>query len=139
MLYLDHPFAQRRIALGLTLNDVHAFLTRRGFKYSVDLIGAMERGERTFPVESTGFVLAMSEVLQLSAASLRQTAQQITQAVRAERRFWNRLEGLRPQNKFLLKFVLQHPDITLIPGFNVWFELVKSVALQLPDCWFARP
>lgn len=139
MLYFNHPFAQRRIDLGLTLNDVQAFLSRRGFHYSAELIGAMERGERTFPVESTGFVLAMSEVLQLSAVTLRQTAQQITQAMRAERRFWNRMEGLRPQNKFLLNFVLQHPDVTLIPGFNVWFELVKSVALQLPDCWFTRP
>ena len=99
-------------------------------------MGALERGERTFPVENPGFVLAMSEVLQLSAASLRQTAQQITQAMRAERRFWNRIEGLRPQNKLLLNLVLKHPDLTLIPGFNMWFELVKSALLQLPDGWF---
>ena len=136
MLYLNHPFAQRRLALSLTLDDVQVFLSRRGFKYSVDLIRALERGERTFPVENPGFVLAMSEVLQLSAASLRQTAQQITQAMRAERRFWNRIEGLRPQNKLLLNLVLKHPDLTLIPGFNMWFELVKSALLQLPDGWF---
>jgi hypothetical protein len=70
---------------------------------------------------------------------LRQTAQQVTQAVRAERRFWTRMEGLRPQNRALLNFVLRHPDVTLIPGFNIWIELVKSVALQLPDSWFIRP
>jgi len=100
------------------------------------LIRALEHGERTFPVENPGFVLAMSEVLQLSAASLRQTAQQITQAMRAERRFSNRIDGLRPQNKLLLNLVLKHPDLTLIPGFNMWFELVKSALLQLPDGWF---
>jgi hypothetical protein len=133
---MNHPFAQRRLALGLTLDDVQAFLSRRGFQYSVDLISALERGERTFPVENPGFILAMSEVLQLSAASLRQTAQQITQAMRAERRFWNRIEGLRPQNKLLLNLVLKHPDLTLIPGFNLWFELSKSVLLQMPDRWF---
>ncbi len=136
MLYLNHPFAQRRLALGLSLADVQTFLSRRGFQYSVDLIRALERGERTFPVENPGFVLAMSECLQLSAASLRQTAQQVTQSLRAERRFWTHIARLRPQNKLLLDFVLHHPEITQIPGFNIWFEIIKSIALQLPDSWF---
>jgi hypothetical protein len=136
MVNPTHPFSQRRETLGLSLSDVQQHLSRQGFNYSVDMIRAFEQGERGYPVQNAGFMLAMSECLRMPVMSLHQTARQTTNSAQATRMFYRRVERLRPQNRFLLNFVLRHPIVTRVPGFNTWFEMVKSVALQLPDDWF---
>jgi len=138
MLNSTSLFSERRMSLGLSVNDVQLHLSSRGFNYSVDLISAIERGERRFPVENPGFLLAMAECLSMPVMSLRQAALNSIGSLRAERAFWQKAQKLRPQNQFLLRWVLQHPDVTQIPGFNTWFELVKVIALQLPDEWFVQ-
>ena len=138
MLNSTTVFASRRMSLGLSVADVQSHLSSRGFNYSIDLIHAIDRGERRFPVENTGLLLAMAECLGLPVMSLRQAVMQHIEGSRAERAFWTKAKHLRPQNQILLRWVLQHPDVTLIPGFTLWFELVKAIALQLPDEWFGR-
>ena len=137
MLNSASLFAERRMSLGLSINDVQSHLSSKGFNYSIDLINAIERGERRFPVENPGFMLAMAECLSMPVMSLRQAALNGINSLRAERAFWQKTHRLRPQNQFLLRWVLQHPDVTQIPGFSTWFELVKVIALQLPYEWFA--
>lgn len=138
MLNSTTVFAERRMALGLSVNDVHSRLSSKGFNYSVDLIAALDRGERRFPLDNPGFMLAMADCLSMPVMSLRQAAMNSINGLRAERAFWQKAQKLRPQNQFLLRFVLEHPDVTQIPGFNTLFELVKVMALQLPDEWFVR-
>jgi hypothetical protein len=133
-----HPLMLRRQTLGLSLRDVQSRLSGHGFNYSIDMLAAFERGERRFPLENPGLVVAMSQCLEMPIAHLWQAARREADTLRAERQFWNRFQRLRPQNQVLLRFVLNHPIVTEIPGFNFWFELVKSIALQLPDRWFVR-
>ena len=129
-----HPFSMRRESLGLSLSDVQVHLSRQGFNYSVDMIRAFEQGERGFPIQNAGFVLAMSECLNMPVMSVRNAAT----SNQATRMFYQRVERLKPQNQYLLDFVLRHPTVTQVPGFNFWFELAKSVALRLPDDWFRK-
>jgi len=132
-----HPFARRREEMGMSLSDLQAKMSARGFHYGVDTIGAIERGERSFPLEMPGFTLAMSECLDVPVSSLYETARASTQALRNRHTFVNHVQRLRPQNQALLRLLLKHPNLTMIPGFNFWFELAQSIALQLPDSWFA--
>ena len=136
MLNVAHPFvnlfADRRQVLGLSLVEFQTHLASHGFNYSLDMIQAIEQGDRGFPMHNPGFTLAVAESLAMPISSVQQTVRATT----AERSFWRKVERLRPQNQVLLRLVLQHPNLTLIPGFNVWFELVKAIALQLPDEWF---
>ncbi len=136
MLNVAHPlvnhFADRRQALGLSLIEFQSHLASHGFNYSLDVIQAIEQGDRGFPLHNPGFTLAVAESLALPVSSVQQTVR----ATSAERSFWRKVERLRPQNQALLRLVLQHPNLTLIPGFNVLFELIKAIALQLPDEWF---
>jgi hypothetical protein len=130
-----HPVAHRRQALGLSIRDVHAFLTQRGFNYSVEMLQAMERGERRLPL-APGFVVAMSECLRMPVTQMWQTAHVNSISMRQHNAFWNKVQRLRPQNQVLLRFILRHPQITELPGFDFWFKLAKSIALKLPDRWF---
>ncbi len=50
--------------------------------------------------------------------------------------FWNHADNLKAANKVLLRFVLKHPAVTDIPGFDVWFDLFKVALAQLPQRWF---
>jgi hypothetical protein len=136
MINSMQPFAYRRESLGLSLSDVQSRLSNYGFNYPVETLEAMERGERRFPVENPGFVLAMSQCLDMPVLEVQQVARNSVQALRAERAFWNKVGRLRPQNQVLLRFVFKHPNLTLIPGFDFMFEVVKAIALQLPDEWF---
>jgi hypothetical protein len=140
LLMLDsiHPFSQRRESLGLSLSDVQQHLSRQGFNYSIDMIRAFEQGERGYPVQNTGFMLAMSQCLDLPVSSIQQTARQTINSARTTRMYYRRVEALRPQNRYLLDFVLRHPNVTRVPGFNFWFEAIKTITLQLPDDWFRR-
>ncbi len=137
MINYTHPFVVRRQLLGLSLIDVQSHLSRQGFSYSVEMLAAFERGERRFP-ETPGFLVAMSQCLEIPAIHAWQTVRQATNALQAERQFWNKAQRLRPQNQVLLRWVLRHPDLSSIPGFDTLFELVKWIALQLPDRWFVR-
>ena len=128
----------RRISLGLSLTDLQSRLSAHGFNYSVETLRAIERGERRFPLESPGFMLAFSRSLNMPVSHVQHNARQMSQALQARNTFQNRFNQLRPQNKVLLRFVLRHPALTLIPGFDTWFEIVKSIALQLPDEWFEQ-
>jgi hypothetical protein len=130
-----HPLMNRRESLGLSLSDVRSFLSKRGFNYSVEMLQAMERGERRLPV-APGFVVAMSECLRMPVSNVWQTAHSTGMSMRAENVFWNKVQRLRPQNQLLLRFVLQHPEVTSIPGFDLCFKVVKAIALKLPDEWF---
>jgi len=53
-----------------------------------------------------------------------------------ERTFWESADKLKAANKVLLNFVLKHPAVTDIPGFDVWFDLFKTALAQLPQRWF---
>ena len=53
-----------------------------------------------------------------------------------ERTFWESADKLKAANKVLLNFVLKHPVVTDIPGFDVWFDLFKTALAQLPQRWF---
>ncbi len=136
MINSMQPFLYRRETLGLSISDVQIRLSSYGFHYPVETLQAIERGERRFPLENPGFVLAMSHCLNMPVRDVQQAARQSSDALRAERAFWNKVGRLRPQNQVLLRFVFKHPNLTLIPGFDFIFELVKTIALQLPDEWF---
>ncbi len=131
-----HPFVRRRQEIGKSLPELQAELSARGFNYPMETIQAIERGERSFPLEMPGFTVAMSECLNIPAGKLYEVARASSDALRNKRTFTNYVVGLRPQNQVLLRIVLDHPNLTLIPGFNAWFEFVKSLALLLPDSWF---
>jgi len=131
-----NPLMHRRVSLGLSLTDLQSRLSAHGFNYSVDTLRAIERGERRFPLESPGFTLAFSRCLDLPVTHVQHNARQMSQALQARNTFQNRFNQLRPQNKALLRFVLRHPILTMLPGFDTLFEIVKSIALQLPDEWF---
>jgi hypothetical protein len=133
-----HPLMHRRRLLGLSLADMQSFLSGHGFNYSVEMLEAIERGERSFPLENSGFVLAMSQCLKMPVGHLWHTAREADTLLKAKNAFQNKVKRLRPQNQVLLRFVLKHPLVTEIPGFDVLFELVKSFLLQLPDAWFAN-
>src|SRR5438093_7959872 len=111
--------AYRRQALGLSIRDVHSFLAQRGFHYSVEMLQAMERGERRLPL-APGFVVAMSECLHIPVTQMWQAAHVTSMSIRAENTFWNKVQRLRPQNQVLLRFILRHPQITELPGFDFW-------------------
>ena len=130
-----HPMARRRQTLGLSIRDVHTFLAQRGFNYSVEMLQAMERGERRLPL-APGFVVAMSECLRMPVTQMWQTAHVTSISMRDQNVFWNKVQRLRPQNQVLLRFILRHPQITELPGFDFWFKVAKSIALKLPDRWF---
>jgi hypothetical protein len=136
MINSMQPFVYRRESLGLSISEVQSRLSNYGFHYPVEALASMERGEKRFPVENPGFVLAMSQCLDMPVMEVQHAARQSAQALRAERTFWNKVGRLRPQNQVLLRFVFKHPNLTLIPGFDFMFELVKSICLQLPDDWF---
>ena len=74
MLNYYHPMMHRRRLLGLSLADIQSFLSRHGFNYSVEMLEAIERGERSFPLENPGFVLVMSQCLKMPAGHLWHTA-----------------------------------------------------------------
>jgi len=137
MLDTMQPFVRRRQEIGMSLPELQAKLSARGFHYPVDTIRALERGERPFPLEMPGFTLAMSECLRVPASALYDVARASSEALRNKRMFVSQVRRLRPQNQTLLRLILKHPNLTLIPGFNFWFELAQSLALQLPDHWFA--
>ncbi len=136
MINYTHPFMVRRQLLGLSLLDVQSHLSRQGFTYSVEMLAAFERGERRFPTENPGFLLAMSQCLDMPAVHAWKTARQATNVLQMERQFWNKVYRLRPQNQYLLRWVLRHPNIASLPGFDTAFALAKRIALQLPDRWF---
>ena len=136
MLNATHPFIERRQALGLSLMDVQSQLRSHGFNYSIDMIRAIEQGERGFPIGNPGFALVISKCLSMPVMSVHQTARQVMNDARSQQMFSSRIQRLCPQNQVLLRFVLRHPDLMEIPGFNTLFEIVKSIALQLPDEWF---
>lgn len=133
-----YPLMHRRVSLGLSLADLQARLAAHGFNYSIDILRGIERGERRFPLENPGFMLAFSRCLDMPVTNVQYNARQMSQALQARTAFQNRFNQLRPQNKALLRFVLRHPALTLLPGFDYWFEIVKSIALQLPDEWFEQ-
>ncbi len=130
------PLMHRRVSLGLSLSDLQTRLAAHGFKYSVDMLRAIERGERRFPLENPGFILAFSRCLDMSITHVQRNARQMSQALQARNAFQQKVNNLRPQNRVLLRLILRHPALTLIPGFDYWFEIVKSIVLQLPDEWF---
>jgi hypothetical protein len=132
-----HPMLHRRRLLGLTLADIQSHLSGHGFNYSLDMLDEIERGERSFPLENPGFIVALSQSLKMPAAHLRQTARQAADMLKAKNAFQAKVQRLRPQNQMLLRFVLKHPIVTDVPGFDFLFALVKSFLLQLPDRWFA--
>ena len=136
MINYTHPFMVRRQLLGLSLIDVQSHLSRQGFTFSVETLAAFEHGERRFPVENPGFLVAMSQCLEIPAVHAWQTARQATNALQAQHQFWNKVQQLRPQNQFLLRWVLRHPGLSSIPGFDTLFEIAKWIALKLPDRWF---
>jgi hypothetical protein len=133
-----HPMMHRRRLLGLSLADIQSFLSRHGFNYSVEMLEAIERGERSFPFENPGFVLVMSQCLKMPAGHLWHTAREADNLLKAKNAFQSRVNRLRPQNQALLRFVLKHPAVTDLPGFDTLFELVKALLLQLPDRWFMQ-
>src|SRR5258708_20203485 len=53
-----------------------------------------------------------------------------------ERSFWNHADNLKSANKMLLRFVLKHPAVTDVPGFDMWFALFKLALAQFPQPWF---
>src|SRR5262249_25565809 len=136
MLNVTHPFvnlfADRRQVLGLSLVEFQTHLASHGFNYSLETIQAIEQGDRGFPVQSLGWAVAVEKSFAMPVSGGQKTAGETA----AQHSFWRRVERLRPQNQVLLRLVLQHPNLTLIPGFNFWFELIKVLALQLPDKWF---
>ncbi len=136
MINYTHPFMVRRQLLGLSLLDVQSHLSRQGFTYSVERLAAFERGERRFPTENPGFLLAMSQCLEMPAVNAWQTARQAMNVLQTQHLFWNKVYRLRPQNQFLLRWVLRHPGVSSLPGFDSVFALVKWITLQLPDRWF---
>lgn len=138
MLNYSHPVMLRRQSLGLSLNDLQVYLARHGFNYSVEMLQSFERGERRLPTHNPGFVVVLSQYLGMSVGQLLQLANQARDTFRARDAFRNKMSRLRPQNQFLLRFVLEHPFLTDLPGFDFMFEIVKSIALQLPDEWFTR-
>ena len=138
MLNSVHPFYSRRQALGLSVYDLQSHLSRQGFNYSLELLQAMERGERRFPTENPGFALAISQYLQMPVSNVQQTGHRFAQAMNSERAFSRRIAGLRPQNRLMLNFVLRNAWITKIPGSNWLFNTIQSLLLQFPDEWFER-
>ena len=84
-----HPFMVRRQLLGLSLIDVQSHLSRQGFTFSVETLAAFEHGERRFPVENPGFLVAMSQCLEIPAVHAWQTSRQATNALQAQHQFWN--------------------------------------------------
>jgi hypothetical protein len=66
----------------------------------------------------------------------RHISMSLTAALRAERAFWDRADNLKAANKVLLRFVLKHPAVTDVPGFDTLFHLCKVVLSQLPQRWF---
>ncbi len=136
MIQSVSPFTNRRLSLGLTLTDVQSRLAVHGFNYSLELLRAMEQGERRFPLNNPGFVLALSHSLQMPVMDVQHVARQGGQALQARQMFNNKVKALRPQNRFLLRLILRYPILIEIPGFDTLFEVVKSIALQLPDHWF---
>ncbi len=138
MLNYYHPMMHRRRLLGLSLADVQSYLSGQGFNYSVEMLEAIERGERGFPLENPGLVVAMSQCLKMPVAHFWHIVREAADLLKAKNAFQKKVQRLRPQNQMLLRFVLKHPNVTEIPGFDVWFELVKSFLLQLPDHWFAQ-
>ncbi len=138
MLSYHHPVMHRRQLLGLSLADIQSQLAGYGFNYSIEMLQAIENGERRFPLENPGFVVAMSHCLKMPVAHLWYTARQAAELLRAHTAFRNRVQRLRPQNQMLLNFVLKHPLVTDIPGFDLWFDIVKSVLLRMPDSWFSN-
>jgi len=138
MLNTLHPLASQRMSLGLSLHDVQSHLSARGFNYSTETLEAIERGERAIPLENPGFIVAISECLRLPVMDVHHTARQGKEALRAQHTFNNKVSGLKPQNRVLLHFVLKHPDLAMLPGFDIVFAIVQSIALQLPASWFKR-
>jgi len=136
MIQSVSPFANQRLSLGLSLADVQSRLAGHGFNYSVELLQAMERGERRFPLNNPGFVLALANSLHMPVMDVHRAARHGGQTLQANQMFHNKIKALRPQNRFLLRLILRHPILTEIPGFDMLFALVKSIALQLPDHWF---
>jgi hypothetical protein len=136
VLHTNDSLAHRRQALGLTLKDVHSFLSEHGFNYSIDMLQAMERGERRLPL-APGFVVAMSQCLRMPVTQMWQAAHVTSMSMRSHNVFWNKVQRLRPQNQVLLRLILRYPVLTEIPGFDLWFKIAKSIALKLPDHWFS--
>ena len=138
MLNYSHPVMLRRQSLGLSLHDLQLYLARHGFNYSVEMLQAFEQGERGLPTHNPGFAVVFSQYLGMSVTQLLQVANQARDTFRARDALRNKMSRLRPQNQFLLRFVLEHPFLTDLPGFDFMFEVVKRIALQLPDHWFSR-
>jgi hypothetical protein len=136
MLNYSHPFMHRRQLLGLSLRDIQVQLSGQGFNYSIEMLEAIEHGERRFPLENPGLIVAMSQCLKLPVGHVWHTARQAADMLKARNVFQTKVQRLRPQNQVLLRFVLRHPLVTDIPGFDLLFEVVKSIALKLPDRWF---